>query len=328
LRRFTELKETAAIKFPSLVYYFTPRLRSVDIEPTNSCNLQCKMCCSRKRPRGFMSWNLFKKVVDELDSGFENLSLSLYVGGESLLHPRFIDMIKYARGKSCFCEIGFNTNGMLLTKEYMQDIVENIDWIKFSLEGLGEVNDSIRVGCDYLKVAQNIKDLVSLRGSKDKPRISINVTEYTQSKEDVSKFVEYWTKHVDAVYVSVFVDEKMRVSEKFFDNEPVIRQRFCIFPFTYMGIRWNGDVIACCGDLNGVNVVGSILNEPLKDIWRNKRFKALRYQSLTGKYLTQSLCSQCNMWKTSFKPSSSIIDGVNIRFYGQRKEYTRIEGFR
>ena len=42
----------------------------VTIEPTNGCNLQCEMCYARDsdRPIGYMDYEKFTQIIDELDS--------------------------------------------------------------------------------------------------------------------------------------------------------------------------------------------------------------------------------------------------------------------
>ncbi|HOH60402.1 MAG TPA: aldehyde ferredoxin oxidoreductase, partial [Candidatus Cloacimonadota bacterium] len=68
------------------------------IEPTNICNLKCPLCPSGngslQRPRGMMSLDLFKGIVDQVmhSTGM----LILWNQGESFLNPDFYAMIEYA----------------------------------------------------------------------------------------------------------------------------------------------------------------------------------------------------------------------------------------
>jgi len=72
----------------------SPPLYSVAIEPTNGCNLDCVMCYSKGRKEGIMDWQLYKKIIDEGVSMRRDLGVGLNFGGESLLHPKFSDMVE------------------------------------------------------------------------------------------------------------------------------------------------------------------------------------------------------------------------------------------
>ena len=68
----------------------------VDIELTNHCDLDCVMCERRNmnRPKGMMSMEMFQAVINECrDMRVDSIKLNLW--GESLLHKRIIDMIRY-----------------------------------------------------------------------------------------------------------------------------------------------------------------------------------------------------------------------------------------
>ncbi len=63
-------------------------------EMTSKCNFLCRMCPQQnlKRPRMDMSGELYRKVIDEIDTyGIEGIWL--YHLGESLLHPEFRENI-------------------------------------------------------------------------------------------------------------------------------------------------------------------------------------------------------------------------------------------
>src|SRR3990172_1700346 len=87
------------------------------IESTNVCNLSCIMCpngtSGMKRPKGYMDFELFKRIVNEMAPHVE--TTTLHIWGEPLLHPKIIDMISYCKAKSLPCEI--STNATLLTQD-------------------------------------------------------------------------------------------------------------------------------------------------------------------------------------------------------------------
>ena len=71
-------------------------LTSLIVEPTNTCNLRCSFCYvteGMERPEGFMSLDLFKKVVDDCPD-LEHLCMHNW--GEPLLNRDIFDMFDYA----------------------------------------------------------------------------------------------------------------------------------------------------------------------------------------------------------------------------------------
>src|SRR5215510_13976900 len=74
------------------------------VEPTALCNLKCPHCpnkdLTKQQKLGFMSFGLFKKVIDEACNWVHDVNM--HHRGESLLHPQFFDMVNYAGEKGVF----------------------------------------------------------------------------------------------------------------------------------------------------------------------------------------------------------------------------------
>lgn len=69
----------------------------IDVELTNSCNLQCYMCPtgtnSMTRHKGFMAAEVMAQLIDNLrDSAVGGVRLILW--GEPTLHPKFPQYVK------------------------------------------------------------------------------------------------------------------------------------------------------------------------------------------------------------------------------------------
>jgi MoaA/NifB/PqqE/SkfB family radical SAM enzyme len=71
------------------------------IEPTNFCNLKCPLCPtgndSLTAPKGYMDFEDYKKIIDEM--GDYLLNVTLWNFGEPFLHKQISDMIDYAKKK-------------------------------------------------------------------------------------------------------------------------------------------------------------------------------------------------------------------------------------
>ncbi len=120
----------------------------VDIELASLCNLKCPMCYTitdefkEKVNAKLVDFELYKKIIDEISGKVPALRLSLR--GESTLHPKFIECIKYAKDKG-IKEISTLTNGSKLDLDFFEKIVNaGIDWITISVDGLNEEYEKIR----------------------------------------------------------------------------------------------------------------------------------------------------------------------------------------
>ena len=172
---------------------------------TSHCNLRCRMCAqygeagvSHEMTKTILSTPVIKNLVNELAPFKTKFTLT---GGEPLLHPDCVEIIRYIKEAGCDCSL--ITNGVLLSK-YAGFICESgIDYINISIDGIGEVHDVIRgVSGTWDRVIKGLDSLITLRDQSGTrvPRITIY---YTITKDNYMKLVEFaeWAEHkgVDAV---------------------------------------------------------------------------------------------------------------------------------
>jgi MoaA/NifB/PqqE/SkfB family radical SAM enzyme len=247
-----------------------------------------------------MDFDLFTKIVDEAATiGAE--CLFLHGIGEPLLHPRFLSMLKYAKEHSNrFDMVGFCTNGTLLTEEVTDSIVElGVDRVLISLDGIGAVNERIRSGSVYNTIEKNINYLLLSRGKRLKPQVSLNVTISTQTDEELRDIYTVWHDHVDNVIFNPAVNDQFKILDldrlkKW--NPSFELGKFCIYPFRYMIILWNGEVQFCCHDFNGRGVVGNIANSNLLSVWNGEALRGVRHGIMSGKVRGTLLCNGCEKY--------------------------------
>ena len=297
-----------------LLNIYTPRLKEAYLEITNVCNLRCKMCIYQRmqRHRGRMSRELFRSCVDQLsDIGID--TLWLHFGGESLLHPDFKEFLEYAIHQRNLGKIGrvcWVDNGMLFNKK-MADLVisSKVDLISFSLDGVRQVNDKIRLGSDYSAIEKNIKYLLDKRGEEDKPEIRLSMCDYGKNEEEELEVYREWTPFVDGITLipSIRFDNTIENKEGLQRLETLGPPPFCIFPFDTLAIGWDGKVTGCCLDYVFKMVLGDATKESIKEIWRGKKFQALRKAALTNSFPVNSPCSKCEFWKLNFQRRQELI---------------------
>lgn len=154
-----------ATSFPRIVNCFI----------TEQCNFNCPMCHvveSRKKRLKLsqLTYQDIKKVIDQGSHYGFSLQLS---GGEPLLHPQIIKIIKYAHKKRVVT--GLVTNGLLL-KKYAKELVNSgLDFLAVSLDGPDEKTQYKRgyVKNSFDLIIDGIKEVVSLRKNNKFPNIRI-----------------------------------------------------------------------------------------------------------------------------------------------------------
>ena len=167
------------------------------VEPTSLCNMRCTFCPTgdpklrRIRPNGFMEMAIFEKLVDDLRSwGVELRRVNLYKDGESLLHPRFAEMVRLLKSSGVTREAWIKTNGLLLEPELNRQLIESgLDFIGVSVnavdaEGYWTVTQT---KVDYEKMVEGVRDLYERRGSC---RIYVKIADAGFTEGQKRKFLD------------------------------------------------------------------------------------------------------------------------------------------
>lgn len=150
---------------------------TIQLEPTNKCNLKCRMCHRSIMPLsgiGEMSFKNFKRIIDPLLPYLE--AVWLQGQGEPFLCKDIFEMIKYLKSKLIY--VNTVTNGTLLSTDICNKIVSSgLDEIAISIDGAtAETYERIRTGADFEEVTKNVQTLTSLIAHS--PRKDIKVAAF------------------------------------------------------------------------------------------------------------------------------------------------------
>jgi radical SAM protein with 4Fe4S-binding SPASM domain len=159
-----------------------PLPEEIQVEVSGACNLRCRMCLVRYAPaigrrEGALDLEQYLELVD----GLPRLrKLTLQGLGEPLLSPHLVQMVEHAAARGI--EVGFNTNGTLLTREMADRLVgAGCAWIHVSLDGARAATyEEVRQGTamraqpgQFARVVSNLRGLVAARGDAELPRIQL-----------------------------------------------------------------------------------------------------------------------------------------------------------
>ena len=317
------------------VIIWPPKLKSVGMELTNACNLRCAMCPAHdsrlngERERGYMSWELFTKVVDEI-AILRDISVGLNFAGESLLHPKFVDMLRYAHRKGIY-SIGFSTNGELLDRRTSREILKYCKGIiGVSIEGFKETHERIRRGSNYVRVLRNLDFLVSERERlrQPYPLVKVNLTRSDQLEQEVEEYIEKWVDLVDMVQVNEQLDKAYKIvsTNKFLRTDVPEKRLPCKELWTYMAVLWNGDIALCCHDLMAKsNLKVNARDYSIQEAWTSWEYKNMRISHLKGRYSRIPACSRCEAWAKHYICERENTGPTFVRSNGITTRYIRAE---
>lgn len=151
----------------------TPFPRLINCFITERCNFNCPMChvaTSRFKNLTELSFSDLKDFFDSIATYSPSVSLA---GGEPLMHPEIIKIIKYLDRKKIVK--GLVTNGMLLDI-MAQDLIDSgLDFLAVSLDGPDEATQYQRglIKGSFSQIIKGIKKVIKLRGNNSFPNIRV-----------------------------------------------------------------------------------------------------------------------------------------------------------
>lgn len=149
-------------------------MRFAQVEPTTRCNFTCGFCCGRHMDQSDLDFDRFTAVIE----AFPDLEhVELQGEGEPLLHPRFLDMLRYLHERKI--RASFITNGSLVTPEKAAQIVAlGPQKIAVSMESADPATFQALRGGTLEKVKRGLRNLLEARAAAgaDRPAVGLAVT--------------------------------------------------------------------------------------------------------------------------------------------------------
>ena len=294
------------------------RPMNITVEPTNFCNLLCPICETGAgilgREADHMTLEQFKTIFEKV--GPHTNTLMFYFMGEPFLNPESYEMIRHAK------DIGIPfvttcTNGDPVNPEKL--IESGLDEVNFQIGGMTQETHQIyRVNSNLDRVLTVLKETIRLKRVKNsKIRILCGFIVMKHNEHEVEVFKKRM-KELDIDDISI-IDACVRNTEqaaKFLPNdkkywaydvdalaEGVLRPKLkpknkCDWINYSLSIHVNGDVVPCCRDPKGEEIMGNLLTEDLEEIWNGDRYMAFRQKIYKGQDQI-NICKLCSSYPVS-----------------------------
>jgi len=241
-----------------------PFLYSIEIETINRCNNDCPFCPVNVhddiRERKVMDEKLFRKIIDELSEVNYSGYISLFSNNEPLLVCGIYDFLVYAKEKLPLATHALYTNGTLLNKKKYKKLTENLNYL----------------------VIDNYNDDMILN-------------------ENIQEIYEDASINDNGCVVNVAIRKKHQILStrgSISPNRKDINEFYspCILPFLHMVVRPDGKVSRCCNDAYGLDTLGDLSKETIKEVWYGNRYQTYRKLMSDNKRNQIDRCENCDFF--------------------------------
>lgn len=251
----------------------------------------------RRGTRRHITFQIFAKVADEV-AQYPHAWLRLHARGEPLLHPRFVEMVRYAKSAGVRVLQTF-TDAITLNENKSVEILEaGLDVLEASIHGHTETYDLLMRNGKYDQVRRNVMGFRRLRDKLGaKTKLVVSAVDQPAFRHEKDAHYAFWSQYADEVIYRPHHSWGNRVDGVCGAMPP--RRTSCPQLWTRCTVGPTGRVLACFNSWseNPEEVLGD-LNDPLvtiASIWRSRRFEGIRQSHANGNY-SLPCCKSCRDW--------------------------------
>ncbi len=332
LRRHFSAKDAAA---DAAVYryieskQFLPEL--VLIQIARICNLNCTMCgwTAWRRNKGFMSMDLYRRVLAEMKSN-NILRVNLTSPqGEPLLSPHALECIEIAIAEGF--EVHLNTNCTPLNDRKIERLSEAAKSGRLSIQASfsgydKRSHEAIYVGSKFEATSEKLRKLNAAMGRAGCARL-LTVYGTIYDREELTLHMDYLASlgfartqismGLPDNFAGIVAVGKKRGAKKIFSYKKELDYRslrLCRMLAYYMLVYDDGKVSACaCRDSENVMEIGDITKESLLQIRNGPRFKEMLAAFMRRDISKMPLCSKCDIPYGDYDNEKPLLNG-NLQY--------------
>ena len=287
----------------------------LSLELTNTCNFSCSYCL-QSDPAHFERVARTKLSPDDAEvllrrlreGGVTTDVIHWTLDGEPFVHKE-IDAITERAIRHGFRTFIFATNGFFCSPERLRALPTEAP--------SGKVRYSLHI--DFCADAEMFEENRGTKGSWSRihrylsavlsdpglDHIDVHLTDISSFPlEDEGEIAE----HFQALQQLFPPSQRLRVTSRIFHNATgfvggvLARKRerkgsynLCPYPWSSLVVASNGDVVACCRDLQHKTVLGNLLQQELPEIWNGEAYRTLRRNLASGNPEASAACQGCDL---------------------------------
>lgn len=297
------------------------------LELGNRCNLHCIICpreyqYGKQMNQGFMPLKNAKQIIDEVYPYLTSIGLTGL--GETLLYPHLLEILQYIKSKKPSIQTTISTNANFVGfVDKMLPLLPYLDSIQFSVDGVGDVYETIRPNTNFSFVEANIRQIVA---AAEKSELLINTIITRENYRNLTSVLEFadsvGIRFVNFNHINLAsIPEQRKLYTDFFTSDEYAQVvakleackqthpnmnftgyatdgqqsqfRDCDFVWHHHYITWDGYVVPCCAkpfpkELNFGNVFENGVLETINSP------QAQAFRRLWQKNTAPEFCKYCN----------------------------------
>jgi radical SAM protein with 4Fe4S-binding SPASM domain len=273
--------------------------------------------------KGNMDVQQAKIIVDELWPYLDSIGLTGM--GETFLYDDLEEIVNYIKAKNRGIIISLSTNAVVPNFiEKAKRIVDKVDTIQISIDGVGDTYNSIRKGSSFELLSNNIKELAKIC-KNTQTTLMLNMVATKENHTDMASLVKFASesevKYLDFTLFNLAAVSNQEISYYSFYKSPafisslnslekaigqhpevtVTNKNFvtqnsfqkCPFPWTHFYITWDAYMVPCCAkpfpkEMNFGNVRG----RKVIDVLNSTQYQKFRKMWFENK--SPIFCEKCH----------------------------------
>jgi radical SAM protein with 4Fe4S-binding SPASM domain len=263
-----------------------------------------------------MKIDIFRRIIDNFRG--KVYDANLHHTGESLLHPKLAEMVRYAKEARIYTRL--HTNATLLDSSRGRALIQaGLDLISFSFDGYDAKSyESIRRGAAFEPTLENIKEFLRLK-TRMRQKRPYTIFEVINFSDTTPEHIHQFKAPLMQLGLDRFIIKEPHnwAGEYSMDHQKSVigNPDFfvpCTFPWYALVIFFDGTVYPCPQDFFGALRLGDLNQQDLMDIWHGKPLVELRRRMRAGDYKGLLPCESCDM---IFRKTFLGIPKSNLRTY-------------
>ncbi len=277
------------------------------VEPTNFCNLNCRMCfqSGMRRPRGFLELNTARAIAEQARE-LDVRHVQFAFGGEPTLHPELPELIDIFQQQGLRVELF--TNAVKLDAALAERLLDaQLAMINFSVDGFDAATyGAIRPPADFDQVLENIQrfDALMRRRGTRLPFRRLYVTPQPANLEQLQAGLpeRVFGPYVDGYYFNAPNNWTGAVPDQVIGAPPpAVDGRRCMYVWVMMVVAHDGRVLPCPCDYDARCQLGDIHTSTLRELWNGPRLQTLRRMGRLPAAELPEICQAC-LWRQASNP--------------------------
>ncbi len=296
--------------------------------PGNICNLSCSLCPggtkAAGRPRGFMQWDVFKKLIDECGPFLRKTDL--YNWGEPLLNQEIFRMVSLLRQYRVYVNI--SSNMQHTNPDFNQELIKtDLNHLIVSLDGTTQESaEKYQRGIKIERSFENIRHIIKLKSELKSRNPVITwrflITRYNEHELEQARKLSkeigidhfsadflrcdpgnelLWNEEKQFESVNEWLPENPDLSMYDYNNKGRKKHTSkCKFLWIQPTVNWDGSVAPCCAVWHKKFDFGELCNSSsFFEIWNNDQFQTARGLFLDNSSSTTSTDNICSICKNN-----------------------------